>query len=581
MPSETVQKILNSASIEDKVGQLLCFGFSGAYAHRDILDAIRKYRVAGFRTTPSARKFERYFGSDHPGAARVIRDPEPNERVYGSGVGGAPRVSPERYAATLNRLRQCAMEEGSGIPLYFATDVEGNVSIDFRGPGIEGFPHPMGLAASGDPGLSYRVAKAIGQQLRAGGFNWIHSPVLDVNTEPANPEISTRSYSAHPETVARYALESLRGFDEAGVIATGKHFPGRGSSVADVHFGVAVIDDDKQRMRDVHLAPYKRLIEAGLPAIMLAHSIYPAIDPDQEIATMSRAIIMDVLRGELGYDGVVMTDSFTMGGLVAKYDVDEAAVLCIQNGVDLILLKDENALRGEVYTALLDAVRTGRISEDRLENAVGHVLAAKERCGLLDGSGGIVPVETTRKILADISLRDTAREAAEKSLVVLRDEEGLLPLKPGTRVFVVEEAFNVIARLNDECSHVGSLYEALADRGVDACMVDFEANGNFEKIWPVIRQRAAEADIIIHTGHFNRGGNHEKRAEYHKRIAELDTPSIFVTNCPYDLVVPEAAKSVLVTFSLFDRSFEAAAAAICGEAKPSGKLDFDPQVSYN
>ncbi len=581
MSSQTVEKILNSASVEDKIGQLLCFGFSGVYPHRDILEAIRKYRVAGFRTTPSARKFQRYFNSDHPGASRVMREPEPLERIYGSRGIGAPRVSSEYYAATLNKLRECAMESGAGIPLYFATDFEGNGSIDFRGPGVEGFPHPMGLAASGDPDLCYRVAKAIGMQLRAGGFNWLHSPVLDVNTEPANPEISTRSYSALPETVAKYAVKSLQGFDEAGVIATGKHFPGRGSSAADVHFGVAVIEDDREAMHDTHLLPYKKLIDAGIPAIMLAHSIYPSIDPEQQIATLSKAIITDVLRGELGFEGVVMTDSFTMGGLVAKYDVDEAAVLCIRNGVDLILLKDENALRGEVYHALLDAVRTGRISEDRLENAVDHVLTAKERCGLLDGGGGIVPVEATREIIGADTIKTVAKEAADKSLVVLRDESNLLPLKAGAKVLVVEEVFGLNAGLNDERSHVGALYQALLDRGVDATMIDFQAKGSFEDIWPMIQKRGLEADVLVHTGYFDRGGNHEARAEYHKRIASLDVPSIFVTNCPYELVVPDASKTVLVTFSMFNRSFEAVAAAICGESAPQGKLDFDPTIKYN
>lgn len=581
MTSKTVSNILNSASVEDKIGQLLCFGFSGVYPHRDIMDAIKKYRVAGFRTTPFGRKFQRYFGSDHPGAERVMREPEYLERVYGSHLTTAPRVSAERYAETLNKMRECAMESGSGIPLYFATDFEGNVSIDFRSQGIEGFPHPMGLAASGSPELSYRVAKAIGQQLKAVGFNWLHSPVLDVNTEPKNPEISTRSYSAIPETVIKYAKECLRGFDESGIIATGKHFPGRGSSVADVHFGVAVINDDKQTLRDTHLAPYKALIEAGLPAIMLAHSIYPAIDPEQEIATLSKAVINDVLRGELGFDGVIMTDSFTMGGLVAKYDVDEAAIMCVEHGVDLILLKDENALRGEVYNALLNAVKTGRISEERLEEAVTHVLTAKERCGLLDGSGGIVPADKAHEIIGSEFIRNTAQDAAEESIVVLRDDDKLLPLKDGVKVFVVEEVFSVLDSLNDELSHVGALYETLLDNGVDATMVDFEANESFENVWPLIQKRAAEADVLIHTGYFNRGGKHEERAEYHKRIAALDTPSIFVSNCPYELVVPKESKTVLVTFSLFNRSLKAAADAICGKLKTKAKLDFDPNLNYN
>ncbi len=580
MISDRVQKILDQASTEDKIGQLLCFGFSGPYAHPDILDAIRKYRVAGFRTTPFGRKFKRYFGSDHPGATRVMRDLEPLEREYGSKFALSAQVSAETYAKTLNRLRECAMESGAGIPLYFATDVEGNTSMDFFSSGAEGFPHPMGLAASHDADLCRRVAHAIGMQLRAAGFNWIHSPVLDVNTAPDNPEISTRSYSPKAEDVARYALESLKGFDQAGIISTGKHFPGRGSSTADVHFGVAVIDDDSQRMHDIHLAPYRRLIEAGLPAIMLAHSIYPSLDPEQEIATLSRAIIQDVLRGELGFDGVIMTDSFTMGGLVAKYDVDEAAVKCIQNGVDLILLKDENALRGEVYEGLLKAIRTGAISEERLEEAVGHVLTAKERCGLLDGSGGIVPPERTREILSDGQWTRTACEAAAKTVTILRDGPGRIPLKPGAKVLVLEELFHVQARMNNERCHVGALYEALVDRGVNAVMMDFKADKTFEEIWPVIQKRAADFDLIVHTGYFDRGGHHQDYAQYHRRIACLDTPSIFVSNCPYELVVPKEAKSVLVTFSVFNRSMDAVADVLCGKTRAGAALEFDPAATY-
>lgn len=575
--SKTIADYLAGMSVEQKVGQMLCLGFSGSYPHPDIVEAVEKYHPAGFRVTPGGRKFKRYFGADSPATARVVRPAEPLEREYG-GTIGAPAVSARRYAEVLNLLRRRSLETGAGIPLYFALDFEGNQSFDFYAPGVALFPHAMGLAASGDPDLCRRVARTIGRQLHAVGINWLHSPVLDVNTAPMNPEIGTRSYSPLPDDVARYAAASLAGFDEARIIATGKHFPGRGHSIEDVHFDIATIDESRQRMHEVHLAPYKALIARGLPAIMLAHTIFPGIDGEAEIATLSRAVIHDVLRGELGFDGVIMTDSFTMGGLVAKYEVVEAAIRCIEHGVDLILLKDENALRGEVFAGLLGAVRSGRISEERLEEAVAHVLAAKERAGLFGPGQGLVDLDAVEAVLHDPEDAAVEAEAAARSVVVMRDRDGLLPLRPGAKVLVAEEVAPVQKRLNNEKAYPGVLYHTLLEAGYDAWGTDFETNASFEKIWPTICERAAEADFIVHSGFFERGGHVSKA--YHARFLELGKPTVFVTNCPYETVVDPGMGTVVVTFSPVAASMGAAARVLTGDLRPTGALGFDPTKTY-
>lgn len=564
--------------MEQKIGQLLCLGFSGTYPFPDIVEMVEKYHVAGFRVTPSGRKFKRYFGPDHPATPRVVRQPQAIDREFGAWIS-APALGAEKYAKTLNELRQRSLESGAGIPLYFATDFEGNQSADFMAPGIQGFPHPMGLAASGDPSLCRKAARVIGKQLSAVGINWLHSPVLDVNTAPLNPEIGTRSYGPDAELVARYAAESLAGFDDAGVIATGKHFPGRGSSVEDVHFGIAVINESAERMRNVHLAPYRALIEKGLPAIMLAHSIFPGIDPEEEIATLSRTVITDVLRREMGFDGVVMTDSFTMGGLVAKYEVADAAIRCINAGVDLILLKDENALRGEVYEGLLESVTKGVISEDRVESAVARVLTAKERCGLLAGRQGIVDMDELKETVSCPEHKQIAVEAAEKSLVVLKDKRELLPLKPGSKVLVVEQVFPLQNRYNNDIAHPGALYYELLDQGIDASYTDYTPDDEaFDRVQDFMKQRASEADVIVHTGFFNRGT--KIRKDLVEKVSALGKPTIFVTNCPYETIVPENDDTVLVTFSGFNHSMKAAASLITGKIKASASLAFDPKKEY-
>lgn len=570
-----IDQLIDKMTLEQKIGQMLALGFSGTYPHPDILRMIEQYHVAGFRVTPSSRKFIRELKEGSPGEKRVLRAPEPDERSYGANIG-APHIPAAEYARVLNALRQRSLETGAGIPLYFALDFEGNQSMDYYAPGMSGFPHPMGLAQSGDPTLARRVARSIGKQLGAVGINWIHSPVLDVITDPTNPEINTRSYSPLPDVVAQYGLQALQGFDDAKVIATGKHFPGRGQSSQDAHFDVAVIREDGTRMREVHLAPYRALIQAGLPAIMLAHSIFPALDPSMEIATLSRAIINDILRGELGFEGVVMTDSFTMGGLANRYEIPDAAVRAVQAGVDLILLKDENALRGEVYCGLLDAVRTGDLAEDRVTDSVRRVLGAKERIGLLDGKQGIVDLDRVTETIGDPEHSRVAVEAATQSVVVLRQAGGDLPIKPETRVLVVEEVCSLMRRLNDPTAYPGALYHALIENGVDATFMDFDAD-SFDKAWPIIARRALDADLIVHTGFYERAGRNAKAL--HARFDSLGKPAVFVTNSPYPLMVSPEMTNVIVTFSAFAASMQAAADVLCGK-RTARTCRFDPNKVY-
>lgn len=587
MQTADIDKILDAMTLEQKIGQMLALGFSGTYPHPDILRMIEQYHVAGFRVTPGSRKFIRELKPGSAGEPRVRRVPESDERVYGSKIG-APSVSSQEYARTLNTLRQRALDSGAGIPLYFALDFEGNQSIDYYTLGMSGFPHAMGIAQSGDPTLARRVARAIGKQIEAIGINWIHSPVLDVNTDPLNPEINTRSYSPDPTVVAEYALQALLGFNDANIIATGKHFPGRGQSEQDAHYEVNLIHESRARMELIHLAPYRALIRAGLPAIMLAHSGFPSLDPSGSVATISKPIVTDILRGELGFDGVVMTDSFTMGGLANQYDIPEAAIRAAEAGVNLILLKDENALRGEVYCGLLNAVKTKRLSEDQVNESVRRVLIAKNRVGLFDGGRGIVDINRVAEKLFDAEHAQVARESAEKSVIVLRQQENVLPLKSGTRVLVVEQVNVLHRRLNDSAAYPGALYHALLERGMNAIYTDFDAE-SFEEAWKFVQVRAADVEVIIHTGYYERSsanisgagasGYTSLNLEHHERFLGLGKPTIFVTNSPYPYIVSPKMPTVVVSFSAFAESMRAVARVLCGDM-PARQLNFDSTQRY-
>lgn len=320
-----IDQTLGRLTLDQKIGQLMVFPHYGTFITPDVAAMIRHHHVGGLRI---AQKFAPGASDGRNGSLKddpfrrpgldTFDRPDQMERIG---------CSAAEFARTLNELRDMALDRPGGVPLHMAFDQEGE-GADFL---FEQrlYPLPMGLVASGDPALAYRVALALARQTRALGANMIHSPVLDVNTDPANPEIGPRSYGDDPDTVIRFALESLRGFHDGGIAATGKHFPGRGHSNTDAHFGLPEIDLDRETLMRVHLAPYKALIAAGLPCIMAAFTAYPALGAAGVPAATCRAVVTDLLRGELGFRGVVTTDNVQMGGLLSKYGMGEAVVRCL------------------------------------------------------------------------------------------------------------------------------------------------------------------------------------------------------------------------------------------------------------
>lgn len=570
--SDKVDKLLNGMTLEQKIGQMFCLGFCGTYPYPDIIEMIEKYHVAGFRVTPQARKFIRYLGADHPGAARVERKPEYNERRVGSSYN-VPILTPREYAEVLNTLRQRSIETGAGIPLYFSLDFEGNGKGDVMGPNIWGVPHPMGLAAAGDKELTRKVGRLVGRQLKAVGVDWVHSPDMDVNTDPANPEIGTRSFSPDPDVCAEFGLQMYLGYRDSKLVATGKHFPGRGHSAKDAHYDVPVIEESGERMREVHLAPYRPLIEQGLPCIMLAHSVYPSLDPSNEISTLSKPIVTGVLREELGFDRVIITDSFTMGGLVARYEVPEAAVRAFEAGVDLLLLKDENALRSEVFEAVFAAVRSGRITEDQVEKSVRRVLDVKEEYGLLDPADCMVDLDKVDEILAEPESREISRESSRRTVVTLRSGDAL-PVKKGARILVAEETMGP----HTSQMHCGYLYEALLERGADARFIDWARKDGLTRAMPVIEEMAAESDVIVFTGYYSRQEGCGR--EMYQRLASMGKPAIAVVNAPYGIIVEDSWSNVIVHFNPTAFSMQKVADIILGIEEADARLGFDPSKKY-
>jgi beta-N-acetylhexosaminidase len=553
-----INHLIARMSLEQKIGAMLTLGFSGVVPKANIYKYIEEYHCGGLRLETSLRQFGNYV--DPKSNATVVKIENKTGIRFKT---NAPACTASQYKAVLDELQEHARNRELGIPLHFSFDQEGGSSANFFFGGVNLFTKPMGICAMDDPKMAYKIAKAVSDQCRAVGFNWIHSPVLDVNSEPSNPEVYTRAYSDDANVVAEYALEACKGFKEGGVIATGKHFPGRGHSDVDAHFKVPVIDVDYQTLMERELLPYRKLIEAGqLPSVMIAHSIFPAVDPEH-IATVSKKVVTGLLREELGFEGVITTDSMTMGALATRYGVANACAMALEAGVDLVLMKAENHLVEDTIAAIRNSIESGRITQEELDNKVYRILNLKYEYGLFHGEReNIVP----EQVLQDQQIVALAKQAAKRSILIERDPNQLIPVKQG-KVLVIEQQ---VTLCNDFRWHSGLLYEQCLKHHdqVDYLETSYAYDAFDEE---QIRGSVADYDTIIATNFFQRGKGGNK--EFWEQLFEEfpDKNIIIVTNTPYEQVsIPANAKSVLLTFATTPENIKATAAILFGNMKPEG-----------
>ncbi len=553
-----IKNLIQRMTLEQKIGAVLTLGFAGTVPRAHIYRYIEEYHCGGLRLSCDMRQFGSYVD---PNGNKTVVKLENADGIRFKGPAPVPTAS--QYRAVLDDLQARARKRPLSIPLHFSYDQEGGSSADFFFGGVNLFPKPMGIRAMDDSQMAYRIAKAVARQGKAVGFNWIHSPVLDVNTQAANPEIGTRAYSDDAGEVALYARETCRGLKEGRMIATGKHFPGRGHSEVDAHFQVPVIDVELQTLRERELLPYKKLIaENLLPSVMIAHSIFPAIDPDN-IATVSRKVITGLLREELGFQGVIATDSMTMGAIATRYGVANACALSLEAGADLVLMKAENHLVEEVIEAIRSFVLEGRIPEEQLDDKVYRILSLKYEYGLFEPEEDR---ENPEDVLADQGIRQLARQAARRSILTERNQDRAIPVQGG-RLVVIEQK---VKEYNDIQWHSGILYEACQSYQEDAAYLETSYTYD-ETDRGQIQDALDNYDTVIATNYFLRGKGKNK-AFWEEQIAlHPDTRIIIVTNTPYEEIsIPSNAKNVLVTFATSPENIKAAAAVLFGEMVPEG-----------
>jgi beta-glucosidase-like glycosyl hydrolase/CubicO group peptidase (beta-lactamase class C family) len=384
-------------SVEEKIGQVLFATYHGSFTSTDaaayaaMLHCVNDLRVGGFINI-----------------------------TLGSPLG---IVKSQAYptAVLTNQL-----QAKSKLPLLVGADFERGTAMRLD----EGtsFPTAMALAAAGNPRDAYTMGKVTALEARAVGIHWVYAPDADVNNNPGNPIINTRSFGEDPARVAEFVKEFVRGVEENGALATAKHFPGHGDTASDSHIDLPVIHADRERLEQLEFVPFRAAISAGVSSIMTGHLSVPSLEPDPNTpATLSARILRDVLRKELHFEGLVVTDAMDMGGITVRYAPGEAAVRAFEAGADALLMPP---VPDAAFEGLQGAVRSGRISQARLDASVRRILQAKARLGLEENR--LVDVNAINQKFGHVAWQSEAQSISDRGVTLLRDTAHRLPLD-GTR----------------------------------------------------------------------------------------------------------------------------------------------------
>jgi beta-N-acetylhexosaminidase len=570
-------------SLLEKCGQLLTFTWRGAIPTPSGIEQITKLHAGGIclepyaletcknlywgrsQVDPNFKKPKDYFDIAHTWF---------NSRAFGVSV------TPEELTEALNNLQKIAMNRASGIPLHVTIDMEGDFKNDYTSGGVLQFIPPMGITAIGDVDLAYKIANLMGRQMAAIGVTQFYHPVCDVNINPLNPEIGVRSFGDNVSVISKFIDATVRGYEDAGITATIKHFAGRGDSATDAHDVLDVCRGDKKRMKEVELAAFQAGVDAGASALMTAHTIFPAYDEEYP-ATLSKKILTDLLRGEMGFDGIIVSDAIGMAAILKKWPLPLACAMAIKAGVDTILLKADDESRAQCLFGIKSAVEDGSLSEERVDDAVRRLLNRKYDQGLFKKAGKMDPKETTR-IVRSKENRDFSMEIAHKALLVVRDDKKLLPLSKDKKILVIEQTIPYEFLGKDLYSHAHMFSEQMVKYSTNLILDDAGFHADEEDIEEALRL-AKEADLVVMTNYYARIEKRGNNTHLVKALKAAGHTVVVVTNFPYRKGTTTVADAVVCNFSGTPDSIRASVDLLFGAIKPypTTKMPIDLSAEKN
>ena len=541
-----VEKTLASMNIGEKVGQLLC-----------------------------PRIYGHFFSCDDEEYLEYVRWIEEYH------IGGVEIFGGDVYSAAflLNRLQTVSKN-----PLLVTCDAE--TGMGHRIKGTTHLTHNMGVGATGSEEMAYNHGKITALEGRAIGVHVYEGPTVDVNIHPDNPIIAVRSFGDDPEIVAKMGCANIRGLQDNGMIACTKHFPGHGNTNVDSHVDIPVINVPRDIFEQTDLLPFRAAIDAGVMGVMTAHINVPSLDPDSGLpATLSHSVSTDLLREEMGFDGLVISDSLKMDAITRYYPPGEAELMSLLAGTDILLVP----FLGEAYETIVGAVEKGVLSEERLDASVRRILRAKSWCGL-HRDRFVDTGELHRKIGAEDSIMNDARNLTRKSVTLVKNENNILPINR-------ENAPNILSILyyDHPLEPIGDTFldeirkrargtsrdyyeEGIPDESGNITTITLPCDCGTQIVEKALR-KTAESDLIICAFVYRiimrRGTpNLRPRAEaFARRLTTLDVPSIIVSfGSPYLINQIPDADAFVAAYMYSPLVQKAVVEALFGEIGFEGEL---------
>lgn len=528
-----MQHLTEGLNLEEQIGQLMVVGFPGPTITPEIIDLIQNHHVGGIV----------FF-------TRNLKNPH-------------------QIRELTQKLQSIAREAGHRYPLLISVDQENGIVRRFGDSGTV-FPGNMALGAIDSEELTYNIAQAAGQELKALGINMNLAPVADVNNNPANPVIGVRSFGEDPHQVARLTAAMVRGYQETGVISCLKHFPGHGDTAVDSHLALPIIPFSLERLEQLELIPFKKGIEAGADSIMIAHLYLPELMSEGETlpSTLSPVIVRDLLRQKLGYQGVIITDCLEMNAVSETSGVEKGAVIALQAGNDLILVSHRYDRQKGSIEAIKAALTEGQLSPGLITEAAERVLQLKARMLSWDN----LPAEEDLAVIGSTNHRHLRDRAYELSTTVVRDQQHLLPLKltPEERVLIVLPQTGPSTQAADTYHFTDAFVEQFRQRHAKIEIMSISSSTTQEQQQKIDLIAGHFAMIIVVTVNANLDTH---QGEVVQRLIQTGTPLIGLAIFnPYDLLAFPQLQTYLVTYEYTPPALAAAVRVLFGESEAKGKL---------
>jgi len=476
--------------------------------------------------------------------------------------------SPAKTARLSDSLQREALKVEPGtrtsVPLMISADQETGALVARVGEPAAQFPGAMALGAARDPALTREAFRITAQELRALGIDTDNAPDADVNVNPANPVIGVRSFSSRTDLVSTLVRSAVGGLHEGGTAAVAKHFPGHGDTATDSHTGLPVITHTRAEWERIDAPPFRAAIAARVDAIMTAHIVFPALDPSGDPATLSRPIITGLLRDELGFDGVVITDALTMEGVRARYGDAEVAVRAIEAGVDVLLMSPAPR---EAFDAVMNAVRDGRISRKRIDASVRRILALKWDRGIV--AHPRVDVSAVDDVVGTPAHDAAAQAVTDRTTTLVVDDGRLMPVTAAASVLVTGWG----------TTRVPMMEGALDAEGIDADDLWVGNDPTAEGIAQVVAAARTHDATVVLTRDASLATGGPQRDLVAALLAAGIRVAVVAVGTPYEAASMRGVGAFVATYSYTRDALGAAARVLTGDLDPMGRLPVDiPEV---